>query len=201
MHATLMLRQAVTLCPKGIGTIFGDRRRSWTEIGERVPRMAAALRGFGVRDGAFVAVLAMNSDRYLELFFAIPWAGGALAPMNVRWSVEENAYALDDCSAIVLCVDEHYADQAQILRGRFPGLRAVIYIGEGETPEGMVAYEALIEAHAPAEDADRRGDDLYAVFYTGGTTGRPKGVAMSHDAAGKVQKNILRETYRRSTQD
>ena len=59
------------------------------EVGDRVPRLAAALRGVGIADGAFVAALAFNSDRYVELFFAVPWAGGAFAPLNIRWSAPE----------------------------------------------------------------------------------------------------------------
>ncbi|MGE0232293.1 MAG: AMP-binding protein [Flavobacteriaceae bacterium] len=182
MQGTLLLKQALALNSRGTATICGERRRTWEEIGSRVPRVAAALRGFGVRDGAFVAVLAMNSDRYLEMFYAVPWAGGAFAPMNIRWSAAENAYALEDCRAIVLCVDEHFADQGRELKAKFPQLKALIFIGEGTTPEGMVSYEDLILSTEPMEDANRKGDDLYAVFYTGGTTGQPKGVALSHQA-------------------
>ena len=69
-----------------------------------MPRLAAALRDFGIADGAFVAALAFNSDRYVELFFAVPWAGGAFAPLNIRWSSPENAYALTDSRATVLFV-------------------------------------------------------------------------------------------------
>jgi len=182
MQGTLLLRQAVHRNAEGVATVCGTRQRTWREVGQRVPRMAAALRGLGVKDGAFVAVLSMNSDRYLELFFAVPWAGGSIAPMNVRWAVDENLYALEDCHATVLCVDDAFIDQGQQLRKNFPGLKAVIHIGDEPTPEGMLSYEDLIAANAPMEDADRKNDDLYAVFYTGGTTGRPKGVALTHSA-------------------
>jgi long-chain acyl-CoA synthetase len=77
MQGTQLLKRAVQCSPQRVATISGERKRTWKEVGARVPRMAAALRSLGVRDGAFVAILAMNSDRYLELFFAVPWAGGA----------------------------------------------------------------------------------------------------------------------------
>lgn len=67
MQGRLLLKQAVHLSRQGIATICGTRKRLWHELGDRVPRMAAALRRLGVADGAFVATLGMNSDNYLEL--------------------------------------------------------------------------------------------------------------------------------------
>ena len=182
MQGTQILNQAVACQPHRVATICGDRRRTWREVGQRVPRLAAALREFGIQDGARVAALAMNSDRYIELFYAIPWAGGAFTPLNIRWSVAENVYALTDSQASVLLVDDAFLDQAQALRQQLPSIKTFIYMGDGATPEGMLSYEALIERCAPMADANRKDDDLYVVFYTGGTTSHPKGVAMSHKA-------------------
>ena len=101
-----------------------------------MPRLAAALRDFGIADGAFVAALAFNSDRYVELFFAVPWAGGAFAPLNIRWSSPENAYALTDSRATVLFVDEAFIDQARELKHQLHWVETLVFMGEGETPEG-----------------------------------------------------------------
>jgi long-chain acyl-CoA synthetase len=180
MQGTQLLKRAVQCNADRVATISGERRRTWREVGERVPRMAAALRSLGLKDDAFVAILAMNSDRYLELFFAVPWAGGALAPLNVRWSVAENQYALDDSKATILFVDDSFLEQAGQLRDRMPGIETFIYLGDGATPPGMLSYESLVAEHAPIADANRADDDLYVIFYTGGTTAHPKGVAMSH---------------------
>lgn len=180
MQGTRFLKQAMTCQPQRTATIYGDRRRNWKEVGERVPRLAAALRALGIIDGAFVAALAMNSDRYIELFFAVPWAGGAFAPLNVRWSLPENEYALTDSKSGVLFVDEHFVDQALELQRRLPWLKTLVYMGEGVAPAGMLSYEDLIASHAPMPDADRRDEDLWVIFYTGGTTGHPKGVMMTH---------------------
>ena len=182
MQGTQFLRQAIACRPHGVATISGARRRTWKEVGYRVPRLAAALRDFGIADGAFVAALAFNSDRYVELFFAVPWAGGALAPLNIRWSSPENAYALTDSRATVLFVDEAFIDQARELKHQLHWVETLVFMGEGETPEGMIGYENLIARHAPLEDANRCGEDLWVIFYTGGTTAHPKGVMMSHRA-------------------
>ena len=179
MQATQILRQAVMEQPDRAGTIYRDRRRTWREIGDRVPRMAAALRQLGVQPGQCVAALAMNSDRYLELFFAIPWCGAAFAPLNVRWSPSENLFALRDSGARVMFVDDAFLEQALQLKQDTDV--ELIWMGEAQTPEGMLSYESLVENNAePIPDADRNGDDLYIVLYTSGTTLQSKGVALSH---------------------
>ena len=68
------------------------------------------------------------------------------------------------------------------LRAKSRALATLIHVGDGPTPEGMLSYEALIESHNAAADAGRGGKDLAGVFYTGGTTGFPKGVMLSHEA-------------------
>jgi long-chain acyl-CoA synthetase len=182
MQGTRILTQAVANQPQRIATIFGTRRRTWAQVGERVPRLAAALRALGVQDGAFVAALALNCDAYVELFFAVPWAGAAFAPLNIRWSVAENAYALSDSRSSVLFVDDAFIDQARQLAQQLDWVKTLVYIGDAATPEGMLPYEALIATHEAMPDANRKDEDLYAIFYTGGTTAHPKGVAMSHRA-------------------
>ena len=182
VQGTQLLAHAVACQRHRVATICGTRRRSWGDVGERVPRLAAGLRDAGVADGARVAVLAMNSDRYIELFFAVPWAGGVFAPLNVRWSLPELAYGLIDARAGVLCVGDGFVESAMELQRQLPSITTLIYIGESETPAGMLSYEALIGDHAALADANRGDDDLYVIFYTGGTTAHPKGVAMSHRA-------------------
>ncbi len=184
MQGTRFLKQAVANQPRRTAIITptpdGTRRRSWAEIGERVPRLAAALGALGIEGGAFVAALAMNSDRYVELFFAVPWAAGAFAPLNIRWSVAENEYALTDSKSSVLFVDEPFIDQARELKAKLAWVKTLVYMGEGDTPAGMLGYEDLVAQHEPMLDANRRGEDLWVIFYTGGTTAHPKGVMMSH---------------------
>ncbi len=180
MQGTRFLTQAVANQPQRTATVCNGRRRSWQEVGDRVPRLAAALHALGIAGGNFVAALAMNSDRYIELFFAVPWAGGAFAPLNIRWSVEENAYALSDSKASVLFIDESFLDQGRELQQRLDWVQHLVWIGEGPCPDGLLDYENLVAAHAPMVDAGRQGEDLWVIFYTGGTTAHPKGVMMSH---------------------
>jgi acyl-CoA synthetase (AMP-forming)/AMP-acid ligase II len=180
MYLTQGLHRAVQQEADEVMTIFGDRKRTFGEVADRVARLAGALRELGIGDGDRVAMLALNSDRYSEYLLAVPWAGGVLNPVNVRWSPEEIAYSLRDCDSRVLLADDAFAPMLPALREKVPELRTVIHAGDGRPPDSTLRYEDLIAAADPVEDARRGGDDLAGVFYTGGTTGFPKGVMLSH---------------------
>ena len=175
-----LLRRGVQGAPRRIATDHLDRARTWEAFGDRVARLAGALARLGVTRGERVGVLALNSDRYLETLFACPWGGFVLVPINTRLAAPEMAFWLADSQCSALLVDEHFAGVAQSLRGNLPDLRKMIFLGEGAPPPGMFDYEALIAGAAPAPDVGAGGDDLAALFYTGGTTGRSKGVMLSH---------------------
>ena len=180
MGITQSVRRSVQQNPGGRATVFGARARSWREFSERVARLAGGLRSLGLETGDRVAILALNSDRYLEYFVAVPWAGGVLVPLNIRWSVAENVYSLDDCGASLLLIDDAFLKMAAPILAEAGSIRRAIYMGEAAVPPDMVSYEQLIARSAPAPDAGRTGEDLAGIFYTGGTTGFPKGVMLPH---------------------
>jgi len=165
---------------RGLATVCGSRRRTHAQFAGRVARVAGALQQLGMSTGDRVGILSLNSDRYLELYFAIWWGGGVVVPLNTRWSVGEIVHALDHCDTRLLAVDETFAPLVPDLSERSRSLRTVIYAGDGPTPSGMFDYEQLIDDNDPIVDSLRHDDDLAAVFYTGGTTGLAKGVMLSH---------------------
>ena len=176
MQITAVLRRAAQINPKGLATRYEGRDRTWADFQTRVEKLAGALQAAGMGPGDRVAMLSLNSDRFLEYFFAATWGGGAVMPLNIRWAPPECAYALNDGGAEILMVDDAFKAAIPAIRAEVPGLKTVIYCGEGETPEGMLNYDEIVEAAAPVPDAGRSGDDLAGIFYTGGTTGFPKGV-------------------------
>ena len=187
MNVTHGLRRALQVNAGGIAMMFDERRRTWTEVGERVARLAGALRAMGLGAGDRVAVLMLNQDRYLELYFAVAWAGAVIVPVNIRWSPAEIEDSLRDCRPMVLVIDDAFAELGGKI-ARSIGTLRLIHADDGPTPVDAASYDVLLEAASPVPDAMRDANDLAGIFYTGGTTGRSKGVMLSH---GNLMANAL----------
>jgi long-chain acyl-CoA synthetase len=180
MLITQGVRRAAQVNGNGIATIDGRRRRTWSEFADRVSRLAGAFQDLELSEGGRIATLAFNSDRYLEYFFAIPWAGGIIVPLNTRLAPAELAYMLHDAGAEILVVDEAHKELIDEITADLPSLNHVIYAGDGDAPNHFLNHEDLIASAEPIPDTSKSGDDVIGIFYTGGTTGLPKGVMLTH---------------------
>lgn len=172
---TQALRRNAELFPDKTAIVMGDRRTNWQSMTDRVARFAAGLWQLGAEPGDRIAILSLNSDRYIEAFYASLWAGCVLVPLNTRWSPAELQFAVDDCSPSFLLFDDNFAACAAGL-----SIDATRLIAMGEGVGTAVCFEALIEENAPVPDKAGADHELAMIFYTGGTTGRPKGVMLSH---------------------
>ncbi len=181
MYITQALKRAVQLNSDGIATIDGERRRTWAEFAARVAKSAGAFKGLGLSGGGRVAILALNGDRYLEYFFAAPWAGGVVVPLNIRLAPPELIYMLNDSGAEMLMVDDAFQAMLPAFSGNLTTVKSIVFAGEGPIPEGTVNYEESLASADAIPDAERGGDDVAGIFYTGGTTGLAKGVVLTHD--------------------
>jgi long-chain acyl-CoA synthetase len=177
---TQFLRRALQVNPSGTATIFQERTQDWTTFAARAARLAGALNGLGYQPGDRIGILALNCDRYLEAFFGLAWGGFVFVPINTRLAPPEIVFWLTDSGCAGLLIDDTFTPTLPALLPRTPDLRHIIHIGDAPTPDGQLSYEALIAAAQPAASADRRGQDVAGIFYTGGTTGRSKGVMLSH---------------------
>ena len=171
-------RRAAQINPNAVALDHEGRSRTWGEFPDRIARLAAGLRELGIADGERAAILSLNSDRYFEFYFATAWAGGVFVPVNTRLAGPEVVHWLTDSGAKVLCVDATFLPLVQSVRDELPDLETIVFLGD-DAPEGTLAWDALAE-HDPVADAGRGGDDLAGLFYTGGTTGRSKGLMLSH---------------------
>ncbi|HSG89811.1 MAG TPA: long-chain fatty acid--CoA ligase [Pseudomonadales bacterium] len=180
MQLAQTVRRSARLRPDHPAMIDGDVRHSWREFEDRVARIAGGLRELGVSDGDRVALLANNSHRYVEFFFATVWAGAIAVPVNTRWAAPEIRHALEDSGARILIADPEHADAALAQRDGGVAIDHLVLAADAaERREGWVHWEDMA-AGERAEDAHRGFDDVACLFYTGGTTGRSKGVMLTH---------------------
>ena len=160
------LRHAMQNVPDKTAVVSGDRSFSYRQFNDRCMRLGGALRALGLQQGDRVAILANNGHEYLETYVGVPAAGLVVVPLNTRHAEPELRYALEDSGARVLITDRE--------PGELSGLvEQVVQCGD--------AYEALLAGATPRELGEGVAeDDLAGLFYTGGTTGKSKGVMLSH---------------------
>ena len=176
---TQMVRRAAQTQPTVLATVDGDRAQTWPEFENKIACFANGLQQLGIGEDGCVAILALNSDRYLEFMFAAPWAGGIFQPINTRLAGPEVVYWLNDSEASVLLVDSTFAPLVAEIIDQLQHVKHFVFIDEGDVPEGYIAYATVVD-NDPVPDAGRNGDDIAGLFYTGGTTGRSKGVMLTH---------------------
>ena len=168
--------------PDGVALIAGDCSVTYAELADRARRLANGLRTLGVAKGDRVAWLGPNHPAFLESLFAAGLLGAALAPVNHRLADAEIGWVLEDIKPRVL-IRHRVADATAV---RSPAFR---HVAVGGSPGGAVDFEALI-AGSPGHAMDEtvRLDDLCLLPHTSGTTGRPKGVMLTH---GNVTWNVV----------
>lgn len=181
MQVMQTLRRAELLYAREPAVLEGDLVMNWAEFARRTYKLAGALQELGIGDDDKVAVLMLNGHRYLELFYATFAAGGVIVPLNIRLAPPELIFQINEAEVQVLVVDDTFALMLPAFAGKLTTVRHIVFAGRSEPPTGTLSYEAILEAAAPATAADRGEDDVAGIFYTGGTTGRPKGVMLTHD--------------------
>jgi fatty-acyl-CoA synthase len=173
------LRRSVAVFPALVAVVHGKRRVTYAELGERVDRMASALRRRGLEKHDRVAVLCPNIPAPLEAHFGVPAAGGVLVPLNVRLSAEEIRYILEHSGARFLFVD---AELLHLVEDAPEGLE-LVRVDDTGAP-GDPYEDFLLEADPEGVEswlADE--EEPISINYTSGTTGRPKGVVCTYRGA------------------
>ena len=158
------------------------RSLSYAQWHARASRLANALLGLGLTKGDRVALLAYNCAEWMEIYAALAAAGLVAVPINFRLSGPEIAYIVQHAEARAFIVQDALRATVDAIRAELPvAPSAFVHFG-ADTPTGWQGYEALIEGAAEAApDVDVQPRDLFALMYTSGTTGRPKGAMRNHE--------------------
>ena len=179
------LRRTVRLYGTQPATFCGLHSFSWAEFDRRTARLAAALQQQGLKPGQKVALLLRNCHRMLEFYYALPRLGVAVVPLNPRLAPGEIQFMLEDAGVAALACDTFSAGYLEKLDTARAGINTVIYCADSQEnqPPGTLFYETMLAGAGPLptdSTHEPEEEELAGIFYTGGTTGRPKGVMLTH---------------------
>jgi len=195
-----LLRERVAATPEGTAYRQFDRAAgrwksfSWREFAQRVERWKRALHAESLPAGSRIAILARGGIEHICMDQAALALGFVPVPLHAIDNPESIAYILSDSAAALLLVESAQRwGQLSLMRARFPGLKRVLCLEEPEEPAGAVWTEEWLKAADDAGSAEPgpaavSPDSLAAIVYTSGTTGRPKGVMLTHR---NVVSNVL----------
>ncbi len=161
--------------------VFGERTTTYGELRAEVARCAAVFGSLAEPCKARVGILTVNCDRAIVSFYGAIWAGMAPNYLNNRWSLTELSASVDDFEPTIIVADDTFLDMALDIREACPSVTELVYIGQREDLPGDIhRYETLVPAAEPAPDRSGGADDMAFLNYTGGTTGKGKGVIHTH---------------------
>jgi len=181
VNTTDFLSIATAICPDKAAIVFEDKRYTFSQLSERVNRLANGLLKLGVSKGDRVSFLQVNCNQCVETYFAVAKTGAIYLPLNFRAKEKELGYMLNTAEAATLIVGERYIPMINSIRAELKSLKNLISLESKH--DDMLYYEDIISSSPDDEvvvDIDE--DDTTMLMYTAGTTGFPKGVMLSHNS-------------------
>jgi fatty-acyl-CoA synthase len=160
--------------------VYGDRRITYAQQLVNIRRTGRALLDLGLSAGDRVAILMSDRPELLDAYYGILWAGLAVVPLNARLGREDHRFILEDSGARVVVHDASTADRVADV-ALDAGVDTLISVDEEAVLDGghLLSRLTVDQPDGPGRP-ESSPDDLFGVFYTGGTTGRPKGVEHGH---------------------
>jgi len=179
MNTTDFLNIASAICPERDCIVFEGKRWTYAQVNERVNKLGNALAKLGIEKGDRIGILHVNCNQYIESYFATARLGAIFVPLNFRAKAEELAFMINHAEIKTLFVGSRYLDMINGMLTQLPSMKGCISIDR----ESDLSYEYLINSSSLNEQICEIGDeDITILIYTAGTTGRPKGVPLRHNA-------------------
>jgi acyl-CoA synthetase (AMP-forming)/AMP-acid ligase II len=176
-HATRDPGKPLAVCEQEVVT--------YGEMARRATALAGGLHARGIGAGDVVGLLSFNCTEFLETIFAVNYLGAIAMPINWRLAAPEVRYILDHSEARALVCDEALIDVADSATAGMLIVRACV---SDPAPSGWASLAELRDASSAPPRAASAADDVHRLMYTSGTTGRPKGVMLTH--ANLAWKNL-----------
>jgi long-chain acyl-CoA synthetase len=190
MNIADVLRHSVKLHADKTALTFPESRFTYAEFGAACEALGRALYDLGLQRGDRVAILDFNSPELCQALFAAPACGLVALPLNFRLALPELASILADAEATVLIYSPDFAEVADNLRSEFPFLRHLVCT---KPREGSSHIGKLMEQAPDLALPEPWPEETAHLLYTSGTTGRPKGVPLTHTNIISTLRSLLIE--------
>jgi acyl-CoA synthetase (AMP-forming)/AMP-acid ligase II len=175
----LLVKRNVLRFPDKTASVFGEERLTYRQINQRINGMINGLTALGVSKGDRVAIFSHNHGRYLEFLFGAAKGGFALCTINFMLKEAELTYILQHSDAKAIIYHSQYHGLIEKAANQCPDLQHMIAFDGALS--GIMDYDEMVDTSPKAEpDISIQPDDLLLLVYTSGTTGKPKGVMLSH---------------------
>jgi fatty-acyl-CoA synthase len=178
------LRYAREQFPDKVGVVCGERRLTYAEFAERTSRLAGALVAAGAMPGDRIAFLSTNCHRLLEGYYGVLEAGCVLLPLNIRLGAQELAFVLNDARARFLFVESSFLPLVESFRRMVPSIETFLLLDGQQQADWLSPgnYDHLLSVSPPfqCDFTQIDEDSLAELFYTSGSSDRPKGVMLTH---------------------
>ena len=181
-HLANIWENIAAAIPDKPALIEGDKRYNWAEYTGRAARLAQVYTDHGLNAGAKLAIYSHNSAEYMEAQYAAFKARICPVNINYRYLEAELLHVITNSDSEALIFQARFAPRIAAIRAQLSEIKLYLQVADdsGEHLEGSVDYEQALQAASPMPVIERSGEDIY-MFYTGGTTGMPKGVMFNHE--------------------
>ena len=159
--------------------VYGEERYTFAQAGQIVANFSAWLQGQGIGSGDRVAIALRNYPEWIFAYWGVIAVGGVVVGMNAWWVADEMAYALSDSEPKILIADDQRLATFADIATDFPDLTAVA-VREPSSPVAAVPWETAVSEVGELPTTPIDPNDDACIFYTSGTTGRPKGAQLTH---------------------
>jgi long-chain acyl-CoA synthetase len=179
MNTTDFMAIATAICPDRPFMVFEGQKWTYAEANQRINNLANALSDLGIGKGDRIGILQVNSNQYIEAYFAAARLGAIFVPLNFRAKGDELTHMINNAEAKLLFVGARYLEMVGEISSRLTTVRHTICLDKQQ--DEFPFYEELIKIPASEEIiVDIDDEDVTILMYTAGTTGRPKGVPLKH---------------------